>query len=286
MNVKLGVSTWVWVSPLTTELLEELVPPSIAAFGFDHVEIPPEQPGDIDYVRARDLVQEHGLGISIVAVMAADRDLLHENPALRENAASYVRHCIDAAETMGARRIVGPFYSAVGRLWISPPEQRQREEASLVPSLRGLADYAARKDVVLCLEPVNRFETSFINTAAQAVRLVDRVDHPNFQMALDTFHMNLEEKSLGEAIRNTGPRLAHFHVGENDRGTVGSGHVPWVEVAAALRDIRYDGAVVMETFSSKVESIAAAAAIWRPLAEDQDTLAQEGLAFLRQLLEA
>jgi D-psicose/D-tagatose/L-ribulose 3-epimerase len=268
---------------LTTELLEELVP-RIAAFGFDQVEVPPERPGDIDYVRARDLVQEHELGISIVAVMAADRDLLHENPALRENAVSYVRHCIDAAKTMGASRIVGPFYSAVGRLWISPPDQREREVTSLVPSLRGLADYAREGDVVLCLEPVNRFETSFVNTAAQAVELVDRVAHPNFQMALDTFHMNLEEKSLGDAIRTAGPRLAHFHVGENDRGTVGSGHVPWEEVAAALRDIHYEGAVIMETFSSKVESIATAAAIWRPLAEDQDTLAQEGLAFLRQLL--
>ena len=283
--MKLGVSTWVWVSPLTTELLEGLVP-RIAGFGFDHVEVPPEQPGDIDYLRARDLVQEYDLGISIVAVMAADRDLLHDDPVLRENAAAYVRHCIDAAETMGAKRIVGPFYSAVGRLWISPPEQREREEASLLPSLRGLADYAAEKDVVLCLEPVNRFETSFINTAAQAVRLVDRVDHPGFQMALDTFHMNLEEKSLGDAIRTAGPRLCHFHVGENDRGTVGTGHVPWAEVAVALRDIHYDGIVVMETFSSKVESIAAAAAIWRPLADDQDTLAQEGLVFLRQLFAA
>ena len=280
--MKIGVSTWVWVSPLTTERLEDLVP-HIAEFGFDHVEVPPEQPNDFDYVRASELVQEHELGISVVAVMAADRDLLHDDPVLREGAASYVRHCIDAARTFGAHTIVGPFYSAVGRLWLSSPEQREREIDMLLPSLRGLADYAAERDVVLCVEPVNRFETSFINTAAQAIELVDRVDHPSFQMALDTFHMNVEEKSLGDAIRAAGPRLRHFHVGENDRGTVGSGHVAWAEVAAALRDIHYGGVVVMETFSSKVESIATAAAIWRPLAEDQDRLAAEGLAFLRKL---
>jgi D-psicose/D-tagatose/L-ribulose 3-epimerase len=100
---------------------------------------------------------------------------------------------------------------------------------------------------------------------------------------LDSFHMNIEEKSLGDAIRTVGPRLRHFHSCENDRGAPGSGHVPWSEVAEALHDIGYDGPVVIESFSDQIESIAKAAAIWRPLAPTQDALAQEGLTFLRQL---
>jgi D-psicose/D-tagatose/L-ribulose 3-epimerase len=96
--------------------------------------------------------------------------------------------------------------------------------------------------------------------------------------------MNIEEQSVGDAIRTVGPRLRHFHSCENDRGTPGKGHVPWSEVADALRDINYDGPVVIESFTAEVKSIARATAIWRSLAPSQDTLAQEGLAFLRQLL--
>jgi D-psicose/D-tagatose/L-ribulose 3-epimerase len=112
---------------------------------------------------------------------------------------------------------------------------------------------------------------------------VDRVDHPACGIMLDTFHMNIEERSLREAIRTAGPRLKHIHACENDRGAPGSGHVPWDDVAAGCRDIGYDGPVVIESFTSKVKSIARAAAIWRSLAPSQDELATEGLRFLRKL---
>jgi D-psicose/D-tagatose/L-ribulose 3-epimerase len=101
---------------------------------------------------------------------------------------------------------------------------------------------------------------------------------------LDTFHMNIEEKSIGDAIRAAGPRLIHLHACENDRGAPGSGNVAWNEVAQGLLDINYDGPVVIESFTAKVKSIARAAAIWRALAPSQDALAEDGLVFLRQLL--
>nr|MDQ2997623.1 sugar phosphate isomerase/epimerase [Chloroflexota bacterium] len=125
---------------------------------------------------------------------------------------------------------------------------------------------------------------SFINLAAQVIELVDLVDHPSCQLMLDTFHMNIEERALGDAIRAVGKRLHHVHACENDRGAPGSGHVPWDEVALALREIGYNGPVVIESFTSKVKSIARAAAIWRPLANSQDDLARDGLAFLKELL--
>jgi D-psicose/D-tagatose/L-ribulose 3-epimerase len=154
----------------------------------------------------------------------------------------------------------------------------------LVDQLRALADDAANHGVTLCVEPLNRFETSFINLASQAIELVDRVNKPACQIMLDTFHMGIEERSLGEAIRAVGPRLKHVHACENDRGAPGTGHVPWNDVAQALKDIRYDGPVVIESFTPKVKSIARAAAIWRPLAESPESLAFEGGAFLKKLL--
>ena len=147
-----------------------------------------------------------------------------------------------------------------------------------------LAAYAGDKAVKLGVEPLNRFETSFINLASQAIEVVDRVGNPACGVILDTFHMNIEEQSLGAAIRAAGKRIIQVHTCENDRGAPGSGHVPWNEVAAALKAVEFDGPVVIESFTSKVKSIARAAAIWRPLAASQDALATDGVAFLKTLL--
>ena len=282
--MRFGVNTWVWVSPLTDADLETLVP-HIKQMGFDWIEVPLEGLNDFNYAEAAQLIRAHNLGVSTVAAMGPDRDLIHPEAAIRENAAAYLRHCIDAAQILGSPSVVGPLYSSVGRTWQQTPAERVADLTVLVGGLRALAEYAGHRGVTLCLEPLNRFETSFINLASQAIEVIDRVNHPACQIMLDTFHMNIEERSLGEAIRGTGKRLKHVHACENDRGAPGSGHVPWREVAQALKDIHYDGPVVIESFTSKVKSIARAAAIWRPFADSQDALASEGGKFLRGLLQ-
>ena len=145
----------------------------------------------------------------------------------------YVRHCIAAAKTLGAVNIVGPLYASVGRTWHATPDERARDTDLLVRQHTELARVAGDHGVVLCIEPLNRFETSVINLASQAIDVVDRVDHPACRVMLDTFHMNIEERSIGDAIRAAGKRLHHMHLCENDRGAPGSGHVPWQEVAQA-----------------------------------------------------
>jgi D-psicose/D-tagatose/L-ribulose 3-epimerase len=281
--MKFGANTWIWVSPLHTPDLMRLVP-HVAALGFDWIELPIEVPHSFDYAYAADLIRDHGLGVSLAAVITAERDLIYPDAAVRANGAAYVRHCIEAGQTIGATNVVGPLYSAVGRTWQATPEERARDVDLLVEQLRPLAEYAGDHGVVLCLEPLNRFESSFINLASQAIEVIDRVAHPACGLLLDTFHMNIEEQSLGEAIRAAGPRLRHLHACENDRGAPGKGHVPWDDVAGALRAIHYTGPMVIETFTAQVKSIARAAAIWRPLAPSQDDLARDGLAFLRRLL--
>jgi D-psicose/D-tagatose/L-ribulose 3-epimerase len=282
--MKFGVNTWVWTAPLTTDKLPELIS-KIAALGFDWAELPIEEPGGFDYDLARKLLAEHGLGVSTAAVLGPDRDLIHPDTAVQQNAMVYMRSAIAAAHAVGSANLVGPIYAGVGRTWQATAEERARDLDILIPHLRELAAYAADHGVVLGLEPLNRFETSFINIHPQVIEVIDRVDHPACKVLLDTFHMNIEEQSLGDAIRAVGPRLSHFHACENDRGAPGSGHVPWDDVASALRDIHYDGGVVIESFTSDVKTIARAAAIWRPLASSQDALAADGLAFLHKLLD-
>jgi len=281
--MKFGVNAWVWTSPLTTEELEKLAP-KVAGMGFEWIEVPLEGLDDLDYEKGAAIIQANGLGVSVCAAMGPDRDLIHEDKAIRDNGMSYLRACIDASETLGATNLVGPLYSAVGRTWQQTPDGRAKDMDLLVANLSELAAYAGDHGVVLCVEPLNRFETSFINLAEQAIEVVDRVDSPACKIMLDTFHMNIEEKSLGDAIRAVGDRLQQLHACENDRGAPGSGNIPWSDVVQGLKDINYDGPVVIESFTAKVKSIARAAAIWRSLAPTQDALAQDGLAFLKQAL--
>jgi D-psicose/D-tagatose/L-ribulose 3-epimerase len=251
--------------------------------GFDHIEVPIELSNEVDYARGGEIARERGLMVSACGAFGPDQDLISEDPEIRKGAMGYVRHCIESAHALGATNLIGPMYSAVGRTWQQPAEERERDLEILTGEIRELSAYAADHGVVLCIEPLNRFETSFLNLASQAIELVERVGHPACAIMLDTFHMNIEERSLGDAIRATGSRLKHIHACENDRGAPGTGHVPWDDVATACRDIGYDGPVVIESFTAKVKSIARAAAIWRPLAASQDELAEEGLRHLRKI---
>jgi D-psicose/D-tagatose/L-ribulose 3-epimerase len=279
---QIGVNAWVWSSPINTEELGRLAP-MIAGMGFDLVEVPIESTTDLDYKKGGEIARANKLAVSVCAAMGPDRDLIHPDASIRTNGMDYVKHCIDAAKTLGATNVVGPLYSAVGRTWQQTADERKQDLDLLVGQLRELATFAGERGVTICVEPLNRFETSFLNLASQAIEVVDRVDHKSCGILLDTFHMNIEERSIGDAIRAAGPRMRHLHTCENDRGAPGSGHVPWDEVAKACNDIGYKGPMVIESFTNKVKSIARAAAIWRSFAASQDALATEGLRHLRKL---
>ena len=283
--MQIGINTWVWTSPLTTAEFARLAP-RVAQMGFDLIELPIEGMDDIDYRSAAEIARSHGLAVSVCAAMGPDRDLVHPDSTIRENGMRYLQHCIEAVGLLGGRNLVGPLYSAVGRTWQATDDERRADLDVLVAQLQRLAAVAGDHGVTLGVEPLNRFETSLINLATQVVEVVDRVDHDACGIMLDTFHMNIEEPSLGDAIRLAGRRLCHLHVCENDRGTPGSGHVPWDEVARACRDIGFEGPFVIESFTNQVKTIARAAAIWRPLASSQDALAEGGLKYLRTLLSS
>jgi D-psicose/D-tagatose/L-ribulose 3-epimerase len=274
----IGVNSWVWVSPPTDAAIMEIAP-RVKSMGFDLLELGVENPGDWDPAHVAEILAANGLGASVCAVMGEGRDLLERD--LIASTQDYIRSCIDAAATVGSSVVAGPVYTPTGKTWRMDYTERAAAVDRLVEGLRPLADYAGERGIRLAIEPLNRFETSFLNTAAQTMEVVDRVDSPAIGVLLDTFHMNIEEKDQAAAIRLAGHKLTHFHACGNDRGAPGADHIAWPAITAALHEIGYDSAVVIESFTPDNQTIARAAAIWRPLAETQDALAEDGLAFLR-----
>jgi D-psicose/D-tagatose/L-ribulose 3-epimerase len=279
----IGANTWIWVSPLTDERLASIAP-RVHAFGFDVIELPIENLGDWDPAQARELLHGHQLSATTCAVMSPDRDLVSDDPAVVESTHAYLRGAIDMAAAVGAKTFAGPIYSPVGKTWAMNASERASAVSRLVDNLRPVAAHAEDRNVTVAIEPLNRFETSFMNTAEQVMEVVDRVGSPSIGVLLDTFHMNIEERDPARAIRTCGAHLAHVHACGCDRGAPGGDQIPWPRIASALRDVGYEGPIVIESFTIENQAIARAAAIWRPLAPTQDAIATEGLGFLSSLL--
>jgi D-psicose/D-tagatose/L-ribulose 3-epimerase len=170
----------------------------------------------------------------------------------------------------------------VGRIGSHTDAERKQQFAEVVKHLKPLAKYAESKGVTLCIEPLNRFETDFLNTTDQGLKLVKALKSKAVKLHLDTFHMNIEEKNQADAIRKAGPYLAHFHACGTDRGTPGNDSLDWKPIVAALKSIGYKGDVVIESFTTDVKVIARAAAIWRRMEPTRDEIAVKGLETLRR----
>ena len=172
----------------------------------------------------------------------------------------------------------------MGRAEAVPPKEYRQQWATVVKHLKNLAAYAGKKGKRVCLEPLNRFETDFINTCDQGLKMIKAVNSPALTLHLDTFHMNIEEKNQAASIRKAGRHLGHFHACGSDRGTPGNDHIDWKSIAKALDDIHYKGDVVIESFTTDVKVIAKAAAIWRRMEPTRDEIAYKGIEFLKRIL--
>lgn len=279
---EIGANLWIWDSPVTTDVIREHAP-RLAEWGFDVIELPVENPADWSASDVRAVVEEHGLRASVCAVMAPGRDLTSTDRAVVQSTLDYLRACIDAASGVGAGVVAGPMYSPTGTTGAISPDERNVLVRRVAEHLAPILDHAEQAGVRIAVEPLNRFETSLFNTVDQTMELAREVDHPSFGLLLDTFHMNIEERDIPAAIRFAGRSVFHVHACGSDRGAPGGDNIDWPGVRGALQDIGYDGGITIESFTSANRTIATAASIWRPLAASQDTLAADGLAFLRQL---
>ena len=276
-----GASTFVWASPFGSDTLDLI--DKVKAFGFDLIEICVERPETIDADLIRGRLAAVDLKALVCGAFGPDRDMSAEDAAVRENAAAYLRTCVDIAHALGSPTVSGPMYAGVGATNMRSSEGRRAQWDRAAATLRPVADYAAGLGVRLALEPLNRFETDLINTVEQALRFLDDLGRTNVGLLVDTFHMNIEEKDIPAAIRRAGSRIFEFHACANDRGTPGEDHLPWAAIAAALAEVSYKGPVVIEAFTPAIKEIARAVSLWRPLAESQDALASNGLAHLRRV---
>lgn len=277
--MKFGVSSYVWVSPFSNDTLGQLQ--HAKSLGFDIYEIGVEDPLSFDPYKVRDAADLVGIDVHICGAFGETRDIGSDNEDYRIEGINYVKDLIDMAVILESPYVAGPMYAATGKARLASPDEKKRQRQYVVENLRELAEYAQERNIKLALETLNRFETDFLNTVDQGLDLIEEVGKKNVGFLLDTFHMNIEEKNIGEAIRKAGSRLFDFHACSNDRGTPGEDHLNWKEIKEALRDIEYDGSVVIESFTTDITEIAKAVSLWRPLAGSQDELAKNGLRFLK-----
>ncbi|AYY14127.1 sugar phosphate isomerase/epimerase [Actinobacteria bacterium YIM 96077] len=283
MTRNLGVNTWVWTSPLDDRKLAELAP-KIAGWGFDVIELPVENVGDWDARAAAKLLDDVGLAASVTLVMGEGRELVAADRGTVAATRDYLRHVVDVAATVGSPVIAGPAYASVGRTWRMDDQERAARYAELRDGLGPVVEHAVQADVSVAIEPLNRYETSLINTVDQALEAVEGLPVEGSGLALDVYHMNIEETDIPAAIRRAAGRIDHVQVCANDRGAPGADHLDWPGIIGALDTADYGGPLVIESFTAENETIATAASIWRPLAESQDALAVNGLVFLRDVV--
>jgi D-psicose/D-tagatose/L-ribulose 3-epimerase len=275
--MRIGVNTLIWgasFGPSDFHLL-----PRIKDAGFDGIEVPIFDPHAFEARAVGRELDRLGLERTAVTIVPRGLSLGASDGGLRGRAIEHVRACIAAARDAGIHLLSGPIYTPVGHL--TGRRRTDDEWRWVVDSWQQLSRDVNAAQMGIGIEPLNRFETYFLNTIQDAVALCDAIGDPSIGILLDTFHANIEEKSLGDAVRLAVPHLKHLHTCENDRGVPGSGHVEWPEFFAAVAEIGYTSWLTIESFGFSIEAIAAAAAIWRDLAPLADDIAFEGIRFLR-----
>lgn len=277
----IAVNTWVWTSPLTDATLEPLARLA-AEMGYQALELPLENVGDWDPARTSDVLDRLGLGAILVGAMGPGRSLLASAGDVAATQ-DYLRSCLAAAATLGADTVAGPFYAPTGVTWRMSVDERADAVRELRENLAPLAAEAGAAGITLAVEPLNRYETSLINTVDQALDALVPLLGQGVGLALDTYHLNIEEKRPADAIRTAGSAIAHVQVCGSDRGAVGDDHTDWVGIVRALDDAGYQGPLGLESFTGENATIAVAASVWRPLAPSQDELARRSIQALRAL---
>jgi D-psicose/D-tagatose/L-ribulose 3-epimerase len=275
--MQFGVNTYIWgatFGPADFHLL-----PRIKANGFDGIEVPILAPAQFDAQAIGRELDRIGLARTAVANVPGGSSLASSDGGVRQRALDHVAGCITAARDLGATLLAGPMYTPVG--FLTGQRRTADEWQWAVDSWQRLVPVAEAAGIEIALEPLNRFETYFLNTAADTALLCRAIDSPRIGILVDTFHANIEEKSLGAALRHAGAHLKHLHVCENDRGVPGSGHVAWAELFATVAALGYDRWMTIESFGFAAGALSTAAAIWRDLASSPEDIAFDGLKFLR-----
>ncbi|RFS16442.1 sugar phosphate isomerase/epimerase [Emticicia sp. C21] len=274
--MKFGMNLLLW----GTEINESLFPvlEEIKELGFDGVEVPIFDTDPTNWYKWREKLDELELDRIAVTICGPDFNQISPDPAIRKATLERNKLAVDCAMVLGANLLNGPYHSALGAFTGKPASEQEWRWA--VDNLRELADYADSFGITLGLEYLNRFESYLVSSSDELIKLVEDIDHPACKIMFDTFHANIEEKNLGDAIRKLSKHLVHVQVSENDRSTVGTGNVNWEDVFKALHEVKYDGWLSVEAFSQKL----AVANIWRKMFDSETQLMKDSLSFLKNSL--
>jgi D-psicose/D-tagatose/L-ribulose 3-epimerase len=278
-GLRYAVHAYAWTSSWSNSDLPVI--DHVKELGLDAIEIPLMEPDKVDPAAIAERAQGNGLSVLASLALSEDADPSSEDPVIRRKSLEFLVRCIDLAADMGASIFTGVVYSAIGRRLDRRVEDADFARAADV--LREAARHAQARGIAIGIEPINRYETFLVNTAAQARRLMELIAEPNVGIHLDAYHMNIEEEDFYETTRSAVPHLVHFHMSESHRGIPGRGTVDWDAIMRALADGGYSGFVGLESFAEISEAMRAATYVWRRLAPDSDTLVAEGLAFLKGL---
>ena len=275
--MKFGMNLLLWTDDLKDEMLPVLE--QLKAMGYDGVEIPIFDLNPEKFATWGKRLDDIGLERTAVTVRTTNDNPMSPDLATRTLGIENNKRVVDCCQAAGVNILVGPYHSALGEFTGRGPGEDEWNWAA--DSMHQVAEHAATADVMLGLEYLNRFECYLINSAADTLRFVHAVGHPNCRMMYDTFHAHIEEKSSAEAIRTCADALVHVHISENDRSTPGQGSVRWAENFDTLKEVGYDGWFMIEAFGLALPALAAATKIWRRMFDSEEQLARDGLAFMK-----
>jgi len=247
--------------------------------GFDGVELPVFEGTASHYETIARELKNQGLACTTVTVVGPDQSPISPDASVRRAALDRHKWVIEMTAILGGENLCGPYHSPLGVFSGTGPTEDEKSRA--VEVLRQSAEFAKQHKVTLAIEYLNRFECYFLTTASQAKELVERVNHPSFRTMYDTFHANIEEKSPAAGIRAMAGHFVHVHISENDRGTPGTGMVHWDETFKVLKELKYDGWMVIEAFGRALPDLAAATRVWRDLFASPKEVYTQGLKFIK-----
>lgn len=277
--MRLSIATFVWTGSFVDDELDLVQ--KVSDLGYDELEVVFDGSGGVSAEKLRDRLEQAGLGATVLAFALPDRDVSAADPAIRQAGVSYLTDALDFAATIGAPLVGGPIAHPPGRARTIDADERSAEAANAAESLRAVGDLAGERGLGVAVEQLSRYDSDMFNTATESLAFLSEVDHPSVGLLLDTFHMQMEELSIGEAIRSTDGKLLHFHAVESHRGQLGTGQIPWDEVFRALSDIGYDGTASLESFASSGPEMDGLVNMWRPWFKDSDEFASKSLEFAR-----
>jgi D-psicose/D-tagatose/L-ribulose 3-epimerase len=276
MAMKIGFNLLLWTGHVTADHAPLLA--LVRDAGYDGVEIPVFGGAPEHYAALGRLIAEHGLGVTSVGLVPdTAHNPISDDAAARAGGISHLKWLVDCSRALGAEVLCGPYHQPLG--CFSGSGATQEELSRLAEAHRTMSDYAG--DLILAIEPLNRFECYVLNTAQQASAHVSTVDRRNFGYLYDTFHANIEEKDPVGAIAATASAITHVHISENDRGAPGRGHIPIGPTLKALREVGYDGWVTVEAFGQALPELAAATRVWRKFFEREEDVVRDGIRAIR-----